>query len=204
MLHEAGASRKQEHWWSVCALGAAKFYPSIEWWNIYFILNPSTWDDMRLRSFTITLPVLTFTTDLHFGPISRKVCIEEYFCQVRTEGWNLFGRFAIFFGVEVSFQAAPVLPAVNSCLLEKSSCSLGLANVVWSIVLHAGKVQPTNLEFILFSSVSFNTLNCFLQRTQTTISSAWQTNRSTKKIYIIWLSLLFISIFLGHLPANKW
>lgn len=162
------------------------FYPCIESWNCLFYIESAKLGWMRLRRFTITLPVLTLITDLDFGPISRTVCSEELFWLGQNWRPNSFWQICQFFGVDQSSRAASVLLARNSCLLEKPSFSLGLANVLSSIVLHAGKVQPTNLEFILFSSEFFNTLICFLQRAQTTISSAWQTNRrSTKKICII-------------------
>lgn len=186
------------------------FYLILCWIMEVSILYPSNRGGMKLRSFTITLPVLTFIADLHFGPISRTICHEELF--LLGQNWRLVWFFlateqnwTVLLAILWFFWCWSELPSsfCPSCYELLLVGGVFLANVVWSIVLHAGKIQPTNLELILFSSVSSNTWIYFLQRTQTTSSSAWQTNRSTKKICIIRLSLLFISIFLGHLPPNK-
>lgn len=179
------------------------FIPLLNNGSAYFILKPSNLVAWRWGASPSLYQSLASSQNYTSAP-SEQSAVRSFFCQVRTKGWTAFWQICHFFGVDQSFQAASVLPAMKFCLLEKSSCSRGLAHVVWSIVLQPGKVQPTNLELILFSSVSFSTLIYFLQRAQTTISSAWQTNSSTKRRRIILLSLLLISIFLGHLPANKW
>lgn len=126
----------------------------------------------------------SFITDLHFGPLSRTVWSEELF--LSGQNWRLnwvFGRFAIFLVlIRASMQLLSFLPWARACWRNLLAA---LAWQMWCDQLSFMQVKFSPLiHLVLFSSGSFNSLTCFLQRTQTTISSAWQTNRNTKRYYL--------------------